>query len=124
MVYDRQIYKQQQANTATEGARERRYFEGVKGIKGEEGELWGLANLFKLTAETVVTRDIINAQRQKELNYRIETFDVAQAGESFTYDAKQHICTSVMASMCENSLKTCENSFVDMQNPPDCLYAY
>lgn len=81
MVYDRQIYKQQQANTAIEGARERRYFEGVKKVKGQEGELWGLANLFKLTAETVVTRDIIDAQRQKELNYRIETFDAAQAGE-------------------------------------------
>ena len=81
MVYDRQIYKQQQANTAIEGVRERRYFEGVKNVKGEEGELWGLANLFKLTAETVATRDIVNAQRQKELSYRIETFDAAQAGE-------------------------------------------
>ncbi|DBA69980.1 TPA: hypothetical protein ACH3X2_012333 [Trebouxia sp. C0005] len=80
MVYARQIYKQQAANTAIEGARERRYFEGVKGIPGEEGELWGLANLFKLTAETVATRDIIVAAEQKELSYSIEAFDVANAG--------------------------------------------
>ncbi|DBA73362.1 TPA: hypothetical protein ACH3X1_011407 [Trebouxia sp. C0004] len=79
MVYARQIYKQQAANTAIEGARERRYFEGVKGVRGEEGELWGLANLFKLTAETVATRDIIVAAEQKELSYSIEAFDVANA---------------------------------------------
>ncbi|KAL0045771.1 hypothetical protein WJX82_003975 [Trebouxia sp. C0006] len=79
MVYARQIYKQQAANTAIEGARERRYFEGVKGVPGQEGELWGLANLFKLTAETVATRDIIVAAEQKELSYSIEAFDVANA---------------------------------------------
>jgi len=81
MVYARQIYKQQAANTAIEGSRERRYFEGVKGVQGHEGELWGLANLFKLTAETVATRDIIVAAEQKELSYSIEAFDVANAGE-------------------------------------------
>ena len=81
MVYARQIYKQQAANTAIEGARERRYFEGVKGVQGHEGELWGLANLFKLTAETVATRDIITAAEQKELTYSIEEFDAASAGK-------------------------------------------
>lgn len=80
MVYARQIYKQQAANTAIEGARERRYFEGVKGVPGHEGELWGLANLFKLIAETVTTRDIITAAERKELNYRIEAFDADNAG--------------------------------------------
>lgn len=80
MVYARQIYKQQAANTAIEGARERRYFEGVKGVAGQEGELWGLANLFKLIAETVTTRDIITAAERKELNYRIEAFDADDAG--------------------------------------------
>lgn len=80
MVYARQIYKQQAANTAIEGARERRYFEGVKGVPGHEGELWGLANLFKLTAETVATRDIITAAERKELNYSIEAFDADTAG--------------------------------------------
>ncbi|KAL3134837.1 hypothetical protein ABBQ32_007805 [Trebouxia sp. C0010 RCD-2024] len=81
MVYARQIYKQQAANTAIEGARERRYFEGVKGVPGHEGELWGLANLFKLTAETVATRDIITAAERKELNYSIEAFDADTAVE-------------------------------------------
>lgn len=81
MVYARQIYKQQAANTAIEGARERRYFEGVKGVPGHEGELWGLANLFKLTAETVATRDIISQAERKELNYSIEAFDADNAGE-------------------------------------------
>ena len=79
-MYARQIYKQQAANTAIEGARERRYFEGVKGVPGHEGELWGLANLFKLTAETVATRDIISAAEQRELTYSIQAFDADNAG--------------------------------------------
>ena len=81
MVYARQIYKQQASNTAIEGSRERRYFEAVKGVKGHEGELWGLANLFKLTAETVATRDIITATDRRELNYSIKEFDADNAGE-------------------------------------------
>ena len=80
MVYARQIYKQQAANTAIEGSRERRYFEGVKGMPGHEGELWGLANLFKLTAETVATRDIISEADKRELRYDIQSFDADQAG--------------------------------------------
>ena len=81
MVYARQIYKQQAANTAIEGSRERRYFEGVKGMPGHEGELWGLVNLFKLTAETVATRDIISEADRRELKYDIQSFDADQAGE-------------------------------------------
>ena len=50
-------------------------------MKGEEGELWGLANLFKLTAETVVTKDRVEAQRQGEMSYRIQSFDADEAGE-------------------------------------------
>ena len=91
MVYNRQIYKQQQANSAIEGARERRYFEGVKGVPGEEGELWGLANLFKLTAETVVTKDRVEAQRQHEMSYRIQPFNAEEAGKCILQDSANPI---------------------------------
>ncbi len=40
-------YKQQQANVAVEGADESRYFIGVQGARGQEGELWGVVNMFK-----------------------------------------------------------------------------
>ena len=74
-----------------EGARERRYFEGVKGVPGHEGELWGLANLFKLTAETVATRNIITAAERKELNYRIETYDADNAGTCIAFSVPEAV---------------------------------
>jgi len=117
MVYARQIYKQQAANTAIEGARERRYFEGVKGVQGHEGELWGLANLFKLTAETVATRDIIVAAEQKELSYSIEAFDVANAGEGclqpVAYGVWMTCC--VLADSTQNTGCQCKLHFLHRQ---------
>jgi DNA excision repair protein ERCC-6-like 2 len=43
--YQRQLYKQQLAGVSY-GRHEKRYFTGVHGVKGEEGDLFGLLNLF------------------------------------------------------------------------------
>ncbi len=48
------------------GKNERRYFTGVAGVKGEEGELFGLANLFKLNTSNVMTNGI--SKKRKESN--------------------------------------------------------
>ncbi len=48
MIYLRQVYKQQLANTAMEGSKERRYFTAVAGDKTQQGELFGYANLIAL----------------------------------------------------------------------------
>ena len=55
MIYNRQIYKQQLANIGLYANSERRYFKGVAGVKGEEGELFGMGNLFKFSKDTVLT---------------------------------------------------------------------
>ena len=47
LIYSRQISKQQHANMALEGTSQKRIFEGAKGMKGMEGELWGLVNMLK-----------------------------------------------------------------------------
>jgi hypothetical protein len=44
IIYHRQIYKQKQQSVALEGSHETRLYDGVMGVKGEEGELWGLPN--------------------------------------------------------------------------------
>ena len=54
LVYDRQLYKQQQSIIAQHGTRERRYFQGVQG--GCNGELFGMVNLLQYTGNTVKTR--------------------------------------------------------------------
>ena len=46
LVYQRQVYKQQQSNVAVDGVEERRYFEGVQGDKEQKGEFFGVANVF------------------------------------------------------------------------------
>ncbi|KAJ1487524.1 hypothetical protein T484DRAFT_1786460, partial [Baffinella frigidus] len=42
-------------NVALNAAHERRYYEGVQGMKGEEGELFGIRNLFRLRPSNQLT---------------------------------------------------------------------
>ena len=46
-----------------------------------KGELFGIGNLFKLTAEKVSTQEIVHAQRQAEAHFRIEECDPEDLGE-------------------------------------------
>ena len=86
MIYNRQLYKQQMASIGLQGKNERRYYTGVQGQKGQEGELFGAANLLKLVTDTSITEgkdvlfpsyavDIIKEteKAEKEL-YRIEQY--------------------------------------------------
>lgn len=54
IVYNRQIYKQQQFHTAMHGPGEKRLFEGVQDRKDMQGELFGISNLFQVRGRTVV----------------------------------------------------------------------
>jgi hypothetical protein len=55
VIYNRQVYKQQMASVGLKGASERRYYAGVQGKKGEEGEIFGAINLLKLNENTIMT---------------------------------------------------------------------
>lgn len=59
VIYGRQIYKTQAANIAYNNTEERRYFDGVEGEKGHEGELFGLANMFTLHETEHLTKTTI-----------------------------------------------------------------
>ena len=63
LVYQRQIYKQQSSNIVMKGSHERRYFEGVQGVKGQEGELFGLVNLLGVKKKTALLRQ--NERREQ-----------------------------------------------------------
>eukprot|EP00007_Cunea_sp_BSH-02190019_P005375 CAMPEP_0174247928 /NCGR_PEP_ID=MMETSP0417-20130205/42819_1 /TAXON_ID=242541 /ORGANISM="Mayorella sp, Strain BSH-02190019" /LENGTH=579 /DNA_ID=CAMNT_0015327789 /DNA_START=12 /DNA_END=1751 /DNA_ORIENTATION=- len=60
--YQRQVYKQQLAGVS-HGRHEKRYFTGVQGVKGEEGDLFGLLNLFAPPKTSEIIR---NTQRMYE----------------------------------------------------------
>eukprot|EP00854_Cymbomonas_tetramitiformis_P026519 gene26519-32549_t len=72
IIYTRQLYKQQQSNIAVTGAYERRYFEAVQGDKSHKGELFGIRNLFKLSAEEVQTKGLMERGTKPELAYVIQ----------------------------------------------------
>ncbi|PRP85625.1 hypothetical protein PROFUN_06414 [Planoprotostelium fungivorum] len=72
MIYNRQVYKQQLANIGMHGGNERRYFTGVQGQKGQEGEIFGAANLLKLITDAVMTDEIIKRTQRAEEEFHIE----------------------------------------------------
>eukprot|EP00698_Gefionella_okellyi_P024501 TRINITY_DN8667_c0_g1_i2.p1 TRINITY_DN8667_c0_g1~~TRINITY_DN8667_c0_g1_i2.p1 ORF type:complete len:876 (+),score=233.69 TRINITY_DN8667_c0_g1_i2:143-2770(+) len=80
LVYNRQIYKQQLASVGMQGANERRYFAGVSGVKGQEGELFGVENLLKLVTDRLVTSDIL--QRQQQLGKAAAADRTGAAGDA------------------------------------------
>lgn len=59
IVYARQIYKQQQANIGYGASEERRYFSGVQGDHKNQGELFGLKNIFSFQENTIL-KEIVN----------------------------------------------------------------
>ncbi|CAO1626820.1 unnamed protein product [Sympodiomycopsis kandeliae] len=60
IIYSRQIYKLQTANMSYTGNSERRFFNGVEGVKSHQGELFGLKNMFTLREDTCsITKEII-----------------------------------------------------------------
>eukprot|EP01129_Flabellula_baltica_P009493 TRINITY_DN3886_c0_g1_i2.p1 TRINITY_DN3886_c0_g1~~TRINITY_DN3886_c0_g1_i2.p1 ORF type:complete len:1005 (+),score=232.62 TRINITY_DN3886_c0_g1_i2:1-3015(+) len=66
MVYNRQVYKQQLSNIGVHGTHERRYFQGVHGVKGEEGEIFGLINLLKLTEDKILSKELVDEAKKNE----------------------------------------------------------
>lgn len=81
-IYNRQVYKQQLAGIGLDRNNERRLFEGVAGMKGQEGELFGLLNLLRLNAKCVTEGtqrrtpahrvEIVEKAREEEKQFRIE----------------------------------------------------
>lgn len=67
LVYERQVYKHQLAAIALDGKCTRRYFDGVAGVRGREGELWGLGNILRFsTGPTVRTSAILQRAQAAE----------------------------------------------------------
>ena len=73
IVYQRQVYKQQQSNVAVDGLEERRYFEGVQGDANNKGELFGFSNMFALANERVRMEAVVARERRTARQfYRLE----------------------------------------------------
>lgn len=59
LIYARQVYKQQQMAVGYNASLQTRYFEGVQGEKDQQGELFGIKNIFKLHEDTLATKQTV-----------------------------------------------------------------
>ncbi|KAE8250681.1 hypothetical protein A4X13_0g4489 [Tilletia indica] len=65
-IFRRQIHKQQLANLAYGDEKQERYFSGVKGVKGSETEIWGMASLFTFEPRKVPAGGLIEEVNLEE----------------------------------------------------------
>ncbi|KAJ7777535.1 RAD26-like SNF2 family DNA-dependent ATPase [Mycena maculata] len=82
LIYARQVYKQQQMKIGYEASVQTRYFEGVQGEKGKQGELFGLNNMFKLHEGGLATKAAIEKAHLAELDWALASMDAAPAPKS------------------------------------------
>ncbi|GFS21683.1 DNA excision repair protein ERCC-6 [Elysia marginata] len=76
-IYLRQIYKQQLDEVAVGNVNARRYFHGVQGDKSNQGELFGVKNMFALrTGNVCLTTDIL--KRNERLEKGLEGYDITK----------------------------------------------
>jgi hypothetical protein len=81
IVYARQIYKQQQANIGYTASEERRYFTGIQDKPEQQGEIFGLANMFSYQGEGVRLQQMINKTNvaESKLGLAVSQLDMSQA---------------------------------------------
>mmetsp|Transcript_120 Transcript_120/g.208 ORF Transcript_120/g.208 Transcript_120/m.208 type:complete len:338 (-) Transcript_120:38-1051(-) len=73
IIYNRQIYKQQTHNIAVNASREKRYYNGIQGVKGEEGELFGIPNLMRLKpCDDPETKNLLKTKA----GYKVQKMDI------------------------------------------------
>ncbi|KAH8833776.1 P-loop containing nucleoside triphosphate hydrolase protein [Flagelloscypha sp. PMI_526] len=66
LIYARQVYKQQQMAIGYDASIQTRYFEGVQDDPTQQGELFGLNNIFKLDEEKLQTKMVVERAMSQE----------------------------------------------------------
>ncbi|GAA5858616.1 hypothetical protein JCM8547_001393 [Rhodosporidiobolus lusitaniae] len=73
LIYNRQQYKRALASTAYDANAERRLYSGVEGEgKSQQGELWGVKNIFKFSENVSLTEKSIQRADLSELQYAMQ----------------------------------------------------
>ncbi|KAJ3811975.1 P-loop containing nucleoside triphosphate hydrolase protein, partial [Lentinula aff. lateritia] len=75
LIYNCQVYKQQQMRIGYEASIQTRYFEGVKNDPQKRGELFGLKNIFRLDERKIATKASIEEANQAQLDWAFANVD-------------------------------------------------
>ncbi|KAH7909981.1 RAD26-like SNF2 family DNA-dependent ATPase [Hygrophoropsis aurantiaca] len=86
LIYARQLYKQQQMAIGYQASVQTRYFQGVQGDTGRQGELFGVKNIFKLHEDTLATKMAIEKATILELDWALAHLQPNKQGKSKAED--------------------------------------
>ncbi|KAI0030843.1 P-loop containing nucleoside triphosphate hydrolase protein [Vararia minispora EC-137] len=93
LIYARQVYKQQQMAIGYEASVQTRYFSGVSGDKNQQGELFGLQNIFKLHENTSMTEMSIEKASLTNLDWALKNMDAVHSKttgrKGWVYEAEE-----------------------------------
>lgn len=78
LIYTRQIYKQHQAEIAYDAANPSRMFQGVQDDRDNQGELFGVKNLFRYNESTNRTKHSIEQAQISELAFALLNLSTRQ----------------------------------------------
>ncbi|KAJ8516205.1 hypothetical protein ONZ45_g6480 [Pleurotus djamor] len=71
LIYARQLYKQQQMAIGYNASIQTRYFQGIQGDTNQQGELFGLKNIFKLHEGEFTTKTVIERASIAEFDWAL-----------------------------------------------------
>ncbi|XP_050207947.1 switch 2 [Mercurialis annua] len=112
LVYSRQVYKQQLSNIAVSGKMEKRYFEGVQDCKQFQGELFGIANLFRDLSDKLFTGEIIESHEKQQKDDEHSSFTYQELAEigGYFHPQEQVGPTVISGSETETNMPSHDDS--------------
>lgn len=81
IIYNRQVYKQQQMNIGYDASKERRLFDGVEGDKDNKGELFGAKNMLTYKPYDAMTKKLVERVNLAEVNFTIANTGLKEVEE-------------------------------------------
>ncbi|KAL9710545.1 hypothetical protein Ac2012v2_006079 [Leucoagaricus gongylophorus] len=104
LIYARQIYKQQQMEIGYNASIQTRYFEGIQGDNAKQGELFGIANIFKLHEDQLATKMAIEKANLAELDWALANMG-SRRSQKANKSAVEMIEAGARASKEDSTLK-------------------
>lgn len=104
LIYARQIYKQQQMEIGYNASIQTRYFEGIQGDNTKQGELFGIANIFKLHEDQLATKMAIEKASLAELDWALANMG-SRRSQKANKSAVEMIEAGARASKEDSTLK-------------------
>ncbi|GAA5973582.1 hypothetical protein JCM11641_007134 [Rhodosporidiobolus odoratus] len=106
LIYNRQQYKRAIASTAYDANAERRFYSGVEGEgKDEQGDLWGVRNLFKFSENISLTEKSIQLANLRELEYAMQNTQMFETEDGKVADLPEVDEDEVVAEITGYSKK-------------------